>query len=120
MLNLKTKNIIEQTADAAVGNDNLVDANTLKAYQHYHDTLVSAEVIFPFASDVAVFVSEKGALPISARRSFKRVLAAIKTVTLLYQKQRRKDDQGRLIADISDYAEDAAETVLVIATKHAE
>jgi hypothetical protein len=43
-------------------------------------------------------------LPLSARRSFKRVLSAIKTITLLYQKQRSRDEQGRFIADISDYA----------------
>jgi len=100
----QTINIIEQTATTAIGNGNLVDENILKAYQHYHDTLISAEVVIPFASDIAVSVSQKGSLPISARRSFKRVLSAIKTVTLLYQKQRSKDDQGRFIAEISDYA----------------
>jgi hypothetical protein len=100
----QTKNIIEQTAGAAVGIEDLVDENTLKAYQHYHDTLISAEVIIPFANDIAVSVSQKGSLPISARRSFKRVLSAIKTMTLLYQKQRSRDDQGRIISEISDYA----------------
>ena len=34
----QTKNIIEQTADTAVGNYNLVDEKILKAYQHYPDT----------------------------------------------------------------------------------
>ena len=46
----------------------------------------------------------EGALPVSARRAFKRVLSAIKTMTLLHQKHRRRDEQGRFISDISDYA----------------
>ena len=77
---------------------------SFKAYQHYHDSLISAEVVIPYAGDIASFVSRNGSLPLSARRSFKRVLSAIKTMTLLHQKQRRRDEQGRFIADYSDYA----------------
>ena len=61
-------------------------------------------MVIPFAKDIAAFVSQNGSLPISARRSFKRVLSAIKTMTLLHQKQRRRDEQGRFIADYIDYA----------------
>jgi len=100
----QTVNIIEQTAATAGGIGNQVDEKILKAYQHYHDSLLSVEVVIPFAEDIAEFVSKKGSLPISARRAFKRVLAGIKTVTILHQKQRSKDDQGRLIAEMSDYA----------------
>ena len=100
----QTKDIIERTAQVATGNDMPVDDKELRAYQHYHDSLISAEVVIPFASDIASFVSRNGSLPISARRSFKRVLSAIKTMTLLYQKQREKDEQGRFIADYIDYA----------------
>ena len=57
-----------------------------------------------FSPEIAFCGVCKGALPISARRSFKRVLSAIKTVTLLYQKHRRRDEQGRFISDYSDYA----------------
>ena len=60
--------------------------------------------MIPYAGDIATFVSRNGSLPLSARRSFKRVLSAIKTMTLMYQKQRGRDEQGRFIADISDYA----------------
>ena len=71
--------------------------------RHNHDSLLSVEVVTPFANDIAAFVSQKGTLPISARRSFKRVLSAIKTMTLLHQKQRSRDEQGRFIADYIDY-----------------
>lgn len=101
---MQTKDIIEQTADTAAGNNNLVDEKNLKAWQHYHDSLISVEVVIPFAKDIATFVNQKGTLPISARRSFKRVLSGIKTMTSLHQKQRSRDAQGRFIADYSDYA----------------
>ena len=76
----------------------------IQAYQHYHDSLISVEVVIPYAGDIASFVSKNGSLPLSARRSFKRVLSAVKTMTLMYQKQRRRDEQGRFIADYIDYA----------------
>jgi hypothetical protein len=41
---------------------------------------------------------------LSARRAFPRFLSAIKAITILYQYQRNKDEHGRLIADIADYA----------------
>ena len=101
---MQTRDIIERTAEAASGNCVVVDEKILKAYQHYHDSLMSAEVVIPYAGDIASFVSRNGSLPISTRRSFKRVLSAIKTITILYQKQRHRDEQGRFIADYSDYA----------------
>ena len=60
--------------------------------------------MIPYAGNIASFVSRNGSLPISARRSFKRVLSAIKTMTLLHQKHRRRDEQGRFISDYLDYA----------------
>jgi hypothetical protein len=101
---MQTRDIIEQTADMAAGIGSSVDEKIIKAFQHYHDSLISTAVIIPFATDIAAFVSQNGSLPLSARRSFKRVLSAIKTMTLLYQKQRSRDEQGRFIADYSDYA----------------
>ena len=100
----QTRDIIERTAETASGNGVVVDEMIIRAYQHYHDSLVSAEVVIPFAQDIAAFVSQNGSLPLSARRSFKRVLSGAKTITLLHQKQRSRDEQGRFIADISDYA----------------
>ncbi|MDB4304104.1 hypothetical protein N9934_04885 [Desulfosarcina sp.] len=101
---MQTKDIIEQTAQAASGNSIAVDERIIRAYQHYHDSLISAGVVIPYAGGIASFVSRNGSLPISARRSFKRVLSGIKTITLLHQKQRSRDEQGRFLADILDYA----------------
>jgi DNA-binding MarR family transcriptional regulator len=43
-------------------------------------------------------------LPIASRRAFKRVLATIKTIALVHQKQRSRDEMGNVVAEYSDYA----------------
>ncbi|MGA8017402.1 MAG: hypothetical protein WCA42_00910 [Desulfobacterales bacterium] len=60
-------------------------------------------MVIPYAKDIAEFINRRGALPIASRRAFKRVLATIKTIALIHQKQRLKDDIGNVIADYSDY-----------------
>ena len=40
---------------------------------------------------------------VEARRAFPHLMNAIKAVTLLYQRQRERDDKGRLIATDDDY-----------------
>ena len=100
---LQTKDILDRTASVAAGNNGAVDEKTISAWKRFHDCLVSVEVVIPYAADIASFVSKQGSLPLSVRRSFKRVLSAIKTITLLYQKQRAQDEQGRFIADMTDY-----------------
>lgn len=100
----QTQDILFKTADMASGNSDQVDKKTISAWKLYHDTLEPVEVVIPYARKIADYVNAGGDLPISARRAFKRVLSVIKTMVTLYQKQRGKDDLGRVIADISDYA----------------
>ena len=73
-------------------------------WQVFHDSLEVLDVVIPFALDIQAFFVKDGELQVSARRAFKRVLTSIKTISLLHQKQRERDNQGRVIADISDYA----------------
>ena len=49
-------------------------------------------------------MADKKILSISARRAVKRILVSIKTIDILHQKQLERADQGRVIAEISDYA----------------
>ena len=60
-------------------------------------------MVIPYSKDIAEFINRNGALPIATRRAFKRVLATIKTIALIHQKQRRRDDMGNVIADYADY-----------------
>ena len=61
-------------------------------------------VVIPYAKDIAEFINRRGSLPIASRRAFKRVLATIKTIALIHQKQRSRDDMGNVIAEYADYA----------------
>jgi DNA primase len=99
----QTRKIIMRTAASAAGAQRFADEMTVEAWRHFHDSLMPASVIIPYASKIAEFLPE-GNLPVSARRAFDRVIAVIKTITLLYQAQRRRDEYGRLIAEVPDYA----------------
>jgi hypothetical protein len=100
----QTQDIISRTADLASGIGNQVDEKTIKAWRLFNDSLDSVEIIIPFAIEISDFVNKNKSISIAARRAFKRVLSAIKTITLLYQKQRDRDGMGRVIAEYSDYA----------------
>jgi hypothetical protein len=100
----QTKNIISRTAEIASGRGQIVDDKTIAALKYYHNSLESVEVIVPYATDISNFINRCGPLPISARRAYKRVLSATKTIALIHQKQRKTDEIRRVIAEISDYA----------------
>ena len=61
-------------------------------------------MVIPFAPNISNFLTKCDALPESARRAFNRVISDIKTVAMLYQYQREKDEYGRTIVEMSDYA----------------
>jgi hypothetical protein len=98
----QTQRVMMQKAKAAAGKIAPIDENALHAWRQFHDSLEARDVIIPYAEDILSFFPDTG-LPIAARRSFTRLLSAIKAITILYQSQRR-EDTGRLIADIADYA----------------
>ena len=100
----QTRDIISRTAEMASGNGDPVDQKTLDAWKLFYESLEPVMVVIPYAKDIAEFINRRGSLPIASRRAFKRVLATIKTIALIHQKQRRRDDMGHVIADYSDYA----------------
>jgi hypothetical protein len=100
----QTQDIIERTAELASGNFETIDEKIIDAWKLFNQSLVPVEVVTPYSKDIASFVGRNRSLPITVRRAFKRVLSAVKTIALLYQKQRCKDEMGRVIAEISDYA----------------
>jgi len=100
----QTQDILNKTAEIASGSVGQIDEKTINAWKLYYDSLESVAVVIPFAGDVADYVNAGGDLPISARRAFKRVLSVVKTITTIHQKQRCKDDMGRVIAEMQDYA----------------
>jgi len=100
----QTRDIISRTAEMASGTGDGVDQRTLDAWKLFYQSLESVPVVIPFAKNIAGFINRRGSLPIASRRAFKRVLATIKTIALIHQGQRSRDDMGRVIADYADYA----------------
>ncbi len=100
----QTGQVLGNDAQAAAGINRTIDEDEILMWRVFHDSLEVSDVIIPFAIDIQSFLVQGGELPTSARRAFNRVLNSIRTISLLHQKQREKDDQGRVIAEIQDYA----------------
>jgi hypothetical protein len=95
--------IIAMTARLKDGSFNDVDINFKQAWQLFHESLEPVEVVIPFASKIADHIRRGPHPQISMRRAFKRVLMIIQTVACAYQHQRQRDNEDRVIANISDY-----------------
>lgn len=100
----QTSDVLSIEAQQASGVLDTIDEKEIQVWRTFHDSLEVLDVVIPFAPEIHAFLVQGGDLPISARRAFKRVLISIKALCILHQKQREKDDQGRLIAKIQDYA----------------
>ena len=100
----QTSAVLDIEAQQASGVLETIDEKEIQVWRVFHDSLEVLDVVIPFAPDIQLLFDKGGDLPVAARRAFKRVLTSIKTISLLHQKQRKKDDQGRVIAEISDYA----------------
>ena len=100
----QTSAVLDIEAQQASGILETIDEKEILMWRIFHDSLEVLDVVIPFAPEIQLLFDKGGDLPVAARRAFKRVLVSIKTISLLHQKQRLKDDQGRVIADISDYA----------------
>jgi len=75
----------------------------LVAYQAYLQSLAPIDVIVPFAPQLAEEIG-KSANATRILRDFQRLLALIKSVTILRIRHRERNADGRLIATIDDYA----------------
>ena len=60
-----------------------------------------ADVVVPYAERLAESFSDER---VEARRAFPLFVAGIRAIALLHQRQRERDDQGRIIATLDDYA----------------
>jgi hypothetical protein len=77
-----------------------IDLSRWKALQAWLATEPS-EVVIPYALALAEAVPP---VALRLRRDFKTVLTLIRAHALLHQASRRKDIEGRLVAEVADYA----------------
>jgi hypothetical protein len=104
LLSLTVTDSREQTAAVfralANGGTNDVDLSKWQALQTWLATS-NCKVDIPYADRLAEMVPP---VAIRLRRDLKTVLTLIRAHALLHQANRRKDANGRLVAEISDYA----------------
>lgn len=77
--------------------------DALIAFQSYLQALTPWEVVIPYAPILAEKISTLIMAP-RIQRDFERLLSFIKSVTILRHNHRQKDNAGRLIATLDDYA----------------
>lgn len=98
----QTAQIMRQKALSVTGLAPMVDENTINAWKLFHETLEPYDVVIPFAQKISEEMTLHG-LPVSARRAFERVMHAVKAMTIVHQRQRKLNDQKKLISEIPDY-----------------
>jgi len=98
----QTRLVMHAQADRA--NEELVqpDFEPWVAAQRWLELAGDRRVTIPFAHKLAEMIP---ATAVRMRRDFSQLLTVIQTNALLYQLQRERDDQGRIVATFDDYAE---------------
>jgi hypothetical protein len=99
----QTKAVLERIAEQRDGSFKGLDQKTINSWKLFHQSLKPVTVLIPFAKDIIRFINRNATVPLATRRAAKRVMTVIQTIGCAYQHQRQKDDQGRVIAEISDY-----------------
>jgi hypothetical protein len=96
----QTREIMHVHADRAMGDEPPDPDPSLLAVQTWLGIAGTWSVVVPYARRLSAAVSSK---EVRMRRDFNQLLTAIKSVALLYQKQRNRTATGRIIATADDY-----------------
>lgn len=99
----QTKAVLMRIAEQRDGTFKGLDQKTIDSWKLFHQSLEPVNVLIPFARDIIQFINKNVTVPLATRRASKRVMTVIQTIACAYQHQRQKDEQGRVIAEISDY-----------------
>jgi hypothetical protein len=96
-----TRAVLLAHAASVNGEGAAFDASGFKAAQRWLAIAGDHAVVIPFGEALAQLVPT---LHIRMRRDFRQALTVIQTIALLYQRQRPRDLQGRVVASLDDYA----------------
>lgn len=94
-----TEKIIKQSAQREIGNVETIDTTLLEALH----SLQEFSVVIPFAGKIVDNLSDGIKRNSIMRTKIHTLYDYIKSSTVLHQKQRKKDSNGRLIAEPFDY-----------------
>lgn len=96
----QTRRVLRQVATDFDGTRIKDDGRITQKHHALQRMLKGHDIVIPYAERLAeLFPAER----VEARRALGHLMAMISAVTLLHQKQRTTDDQGRLVAAAEDY-----------------
>jgi hypothetical protein len=96
-----TGQVLALQAQRAAGQVTQVDTAHWLAAQRWLEQAGAHAAIIPFAPELAKHLPRK---PLRLRRDHDRLLGLIEIIAVLYQRQRERDAEGRVIATLADYA----------------
>ena len=99
----QTRAIIIMTGKAAAGQVNIINDPDIAEWRAFHSLLKPVRVIIPFAARISDHITGDAKLPIATRRAYNKILIMVQAVTCCYQYQRKRDAQGRVLAEMADY-----------------
>jgi len=99
----QTKAVISLRAKQKAGLLSGLDERTQSAWKLFHESLNPVEITIPFAPKIAGFINRSEIVPLATRRAFNKVMAVIQAIACVYQFQRERDSQGRVISETNDY-----------------
>jgi hypothetical protein len=98
----QTREILRAQFDAAAGRtETELDVEPWHAFARWI-RLGERRVVVPFAAQIATGIADHGAVRL--RRDVPQMLSYVKTHALLHRENRERDEDGRIIATIADYA----------------
>lgn len=96
---------LTKQADLELGGQPLVPhKDALLAYQSYLQSLAPWKVVIPFVRELSDALGAQPSLEGRLMRDLAKLRSLIKAVTVLRQAHRQRDDDGRLLATLDDYA----------------
>jgi len=98
----QTRNVMRAQARRVGGKrEKRLDTEPFLAVQQWLADAGESRVVIPFAETLAELVP---AGAVRMRRDFRQLLTLIATIALLYQLQRKRTEDGAIVATIADYA----------------
>jgi len=99
---MQTAAVLRQQADCCGGQVHVLpDLSAWQALQTWLELAGCREVVIPYAQALAVRVDARA---VRLRRDFAALLNLIKAHAMLHQLNRQRDEHGRVIATLADYA----------------
>lgn len=97
----QTRNVLRAHARAVNGHRPNFDPALLVDLQRWYALTGDRDVTIPFSVGLAELVPNTH---VRMRRDFRQFLTIVQAVALLHQRQRDRDDDGRIVATFDDYA----------------